>query len=66
MPSKPVATILPSNANTIIEDQLNEHLIALERELGMDVLVYTGGIIRPADDLIRDALDSRTKYTDIS
>ncbi|MBI4227733.1 MAG: serine dehydrogenasease, partial [Candidatus Omnitrophica bacterium] len=60
MPNKPVRTLIHSNANTIIEEQLDAHLSALEDALNTDVLVYVGGIVRPADDLMRDAIDSRT------
>ena len=60
MPNKPGTAILQSNANLIIEEQLNAHLKALQETLRMNVLVYVGGIIRPADDLIRDAIESQT------
>src|SRR3989338_8515841 len=59
MPNKLSHVVVTDNANTIIEDQLAKHLNELEQELEMDVLVYIGGIIRPADDLIRGALDSK-------
>ena len=60
MPNKPGTAILQSNANLIIEEQLNAHLKVLQETLRMNVLVYVGGIIRPADDLIRDAIESQT------
>lgn len=51
------AKIDPTNANTIIEHQLDAHIAALQKELGADVLVYCGPIVYGADDLIRNIVE---------
>ena len=47
----------PTNANTIIEQQLDGHVENLQKKLDGDVLFYCGPILYGGDDLIRDALE---------
>jgi len=47
-----------NNSNRIIEGQLDEHLISLEKVLNADVLVFSGPIVFGVDTLIRAALDT--------
>src|SRR5437899_2157318 len=46
-----------TDANTIIEQQLDQHLATLGTSLDADALVYCGPIIYGGDDLIRDAVE---------
>lgn len=58
--SKPALPII-GNSNFIIEQQLDHCVHAIERELSADCLSFTGDIAIGADELIRDALEARTK-----
>lgn len=49
------------NSNKVIEDQLDERLVALEKHLNSDVIFFRGGISFGADDRIRAAIESRKK-----
>jgi hypothetical protein len=46
------------DANSIIEQQLSERLIALEAAAKADVLTYLGPMYAPADDAIKDTIES--------
>lgn len=48
------------NANSIIEETLNNCLAELEKNLKADVLAYIGPIMDGVDSEIRDALEFRT------
>ena len=52
-----VTQVDPTNANTIIERQLDAHIAALQKELSADVLIYCGPIMYGADDLIRNVVE---------
>lgn len=47
----------PTDANTIIEKQLSDHVEVLRTQLSADVLVYCGPIVYGADELIRDSIE---------
>ncbi|MBL8010516.1 MAG: hypothetical protein JNJ64_07910 [Flavobacteriales bacterium] len=47
------------DANSIIEEQLDDHLKAIEQTLDADLITYFGPISRRVDDSIREALESR-------
>ncbi|MBA3616082.1 MAG: serine dehydrogenasease [Rubrobacteraceae bacterium] len=47
------------DSNKLIEQQLDERIKDLERAADADVLTYMGPIYRPADDEIKDAIESR-------
>ena len=49
----------PEDANTAIEEQLDERLRALEDQFRADVLVFAGPIHHGLDDLIREAVEDR-------
>lgn len=49
------------DANSIIEEQLDDHLKAIENTLDADLITYVGPITRRVDDSIRDAIESRDK-----
>lgn len=51
-------------ANAIIIEQLDLRLAALEQELGLDVLAFSGPMSYGADDEVREAVESRTKQRD--
>jgi hypothetical protein len=52
------ATQAERDANTIIEQQLDERAAAVEDATDADVLTYIGPMYPPADDAVKDALDS--------
>lgn len=47
------------NANSAIEERLDDHVKALEKHLSADVLAFVGPIVNGVDDIIRDAVESR-------
>jgi len=47
------------NANSAIEERLNEHALELEEHLGSDVLSFVGPIVSGVDDVIREAVEAR-------
>jgi len=53
------AAILPSDANKIVEEQLNFHLGKIEHETSGDALVFNGLLVDGADDFIREAVEKR-------
>lgn len=55
-----VASAAERDSNNIIERQLAERAIAVEQATSADVLTYIGPISRPADDLIKDAVEEIT------
>jgi hypothetical protein len=52
-----VAAAAERDSNNIIELQLGERAMAVERATNADVLTYMGPISPPADDLIKDAVE---------
>src|SRR3990172_8577741 len=56
-PPQPLPPI--GNANSIIEQQLDNCPRGLETELAADCLSFSGDIAYGADDLIRDAMEDR-------
>jgi len=50
--------MIANNANSIIEQELDTHIKALEEELDSDVLTFSGKLSYGADDVIRDAAES--------
>jgi hypothetical protein len=52
------------DANTIIEEQLDVHLKAIEGILNADVVSYFGPIARRVDDALRDAIEHRPTKRD--
>lgn len=52
--------VTPSGANEFIEEQLDSLAEKIESLLDMDLLAYTGPLVYGVDDLVRDAVESRT------
>lgn len=50
----------PRDANSIIEQQLDERIAAFERAADADILTYLGPMYPPADDAIKDTVESVT------
>lgn len=49
----------PSTADSVVEEQLDEHVKLLQEATGGDILSFQGPIYRGMDDLIRDAIEDR-------
>jgi hypothetical protein len=52
------ATVVEHDANSIIEEQLDERIGAIETAANADVLTYIGRMFPPADDAIKTALEA--------
>jgi hypothetical protein len=50
-------SIRPTNANAIIENQLDTHIGAIEEAMGADVLAFCGPIVHGVEDYLRDVIE---------
>jgi len=52
------------NSNQLIEQQLSERIVSLEKKLDADILCFVGPIVQGIDKYLRDAIEkSRKKKT---
>ena len=59
MGEQEISRVAINNSNEILEQQLDVRNKELEEKLDSDVLFYSGPIVPPSDDLIKDSIEER-------